>query len=494
MVILMIRHSACAHFQSKHQNKMNRAILCLLSLVFNLFACQPAIELEAEQGALFLSDETQRRAHLENDAALLCNEIADSMLSLNRGEIQISSRQAIQERFQNYFSQVKYTSWDNTQAPIVHLSNDGQSASMYVQKLLDLQYRDTKGKLGEHQFALFAWNAEYQKVNQNWRIIANTSTEKSLSPEEALQVPIRQSTVYAVIDEADLIPEGTAYDPNTGTTFLSSTYKQKIVGIRPDGSYYDFKTEQEDGLWSTLGMEVDPERQILWVVSFHGNEVLPLKHPKQEQEWKSRIYAYRLPGGELINQYEPKVEGQLAFNDLCVDNQGGVYISESVQNKVYYFDPEDSSFEALPITDSLFVFPNGITLSEDDQYLYIASQGGLLQYKLDDGSYTYLKKGDGIIDIGIDGLAYYKGSLIANQSFRRRILQFVLDEKKGAIKSQRILEANNPHFDQPATGEIAGDTFIYLANAQMFSGFDKGRLRPSQELEKVILLQTPLTL
>ena len=467
--------------------------LAVVSLVA-LVGCQAEQESsnDAAIEKLLRSNEIQRIAHLENDAALLANEIADTMMSIQRGEISYASNQAIQQRFENYFKQVKYTSWDDTRLPIIQVSADGQMASVSVQKFLDLQYADEEGKLGQHNYALFAWNAQYALVDDQWKIVGNTSTDKSLTEEKALQLPIHLSEEYAEIAESDLIPEGIAHDNNTGTTYVSSTYKQKIVAIKADGSYSDFKTEREEGLWSTVGMEVDESNNVLWVVSFNGNEVLPMKYPEPETEWRSKIYAYHLPGGELIQAYEPRIKGKIAFNDLCVATNGKVYVSESLQNRVYCLDPTDASFTQLNIQDSMFIFPNGVTLSDDNTYLYIAVQSGIVQYKLEDQSHVFLQNPSGIVSNRIDGLAYYKGSLIANQSYRKRILQFTLDEGGSAITHQRILEANNPYFDQPATGEIAENSFIYLANTQMQSGFENGVLRDESELEAVKLLKVKL--
>ena len=441
---------------------------------------------------LVQSNEIQRIAHLENDADRLVSQIADTMISVSRGQIQPSTNKEIKDRFDQYFSQVKYTSWDDTQVPIIHISEDGSAASVYVEKLLDVQYRNQDGELGEHNYSLFAWNSEYQRLNNEWKIVGITSTDKTLTEEEALQLPVHLSEDYASISELDLIPEGVAYDPTSGTTFLSSTYKQKIVAIRPDGSYYDFKDEKQDELWSTVGMEVDEKRNRLWVVSFNGNEVLPMKYPDPETEWTSRIYAYQLPDGELIETYQPDIDGQVAFNDLCVDSKGGVYITESLKNRVYYLNPENGSFKMLSIQDSSFVFPNGISVSDDQSFLYITTQNGIMQYDLGDDTYSFLSKPSGIVDIHLDGLAYFKGTLIGNQPFRNRIIQFSLDEQNGVIKSQRILEANHPDFDQPSTGEIADGYFIYLANAQMSSGFENGVLRSKDELEAVKLLKVKL--
>jgi hypothetical protein len=66
--------------------------------------------------------------------------------------------------------------------------------------------------------------------------------------------------VAFTLPEADLIPEGIAHDARTGTFYVSSTYKRKIVAVPPSGGARDFTTEAQDGLLGVVGMKVDPAR------------------------------------------------------------------------------------------------------------------------------------------------------------------------------------------------------------------------------------------
>ncbi|HEY0096281.1 MAG TPA: hypothetical protein VGB96_18270, partial [Archangium sp.] len=71
---------------------------------------------------------------------------------------------------------------------------------------------------------------------------------------QALQrnTPAPRSTTAFTLSERDLIPEGIAHDPVTGTFFVSSIAKRKIVAVRPDGSVSDFATSEAQ-LDSVLG-------------------------------------------------------------------------------------------------------------------------------------------------------------------------------------------------------------------------------------------------
>jgi hypothetical protein len=93
-----------------------------------------------------------------------------------------------------------------------------------------------------------AWPAIARKIDQAQRPISTSST--------AFELP-----------ERDLTAEGTAWDSKTGTLFLSSFYKRKIVAIALDGRARDFIPVGRDGIGPVAGLEVDPVRRGLWAVS-----------------------------------------------------------------------------------------------------------------------------------------------------------------------------------------------------------------------------------
>ncbi|MDW3192498.1 MAG: hypothetical protein R8G66_09035 [Cytophagales bacterium] len=142
---------------------------------------------KSDKVALLRSNEIQRKAHMENNAALLVSQIADSMINVDKGDISTLSNEEIKTRFESYFKVVKYTRWDDLQAPIIQISGDGNWAVMFVKKLIDLQYIDQDGNLGAHHYAQFAWESRYHKIDGEWKIVSISSTDKTLTESEAAQ-------------------------------------------------------------------------------------------------------------------------------------------------------------------------------------------------------------------------------------------------------------------------------------------------------------------
>lgn len=459
--------------------------------------------------ALLASNEIQRRAHLSGDARLFASVIGDSLLSVDGGQFSRASRAEVEQRFAAYFPTLIYRSWDDMQPPVIRLAADGSLASMTVQKLVVVEPLSSDGTAKAAQHIQFAWEASYApNVDGLWQVLSTAGSRRVLTAEEADTAVIAMSHEHARIAEPELVPEGVAHDPLTGTTSVSSTYGRKIVAVDADGSVRDFKSEAEDGLWSTLGMEVDASARSLWVVSANLHEVLPMRRPEPATEWQSELLRFDLDSGRLSGRYRAADEGQSGLNDVTVTDAGAVYVTDSVRGQVLQVDTQRQRLQPIEL-DSPIEFPNGIT-HDDRGVLYVSHRHGVRMIDPASGRQAELQRPDWMAIEGFDGLAWHAGSLIGNQPHRRRILELSLSEDGGSVQSQRILEANHPAFDQPSTGEVVVDSdpaghararFVYLANAQMHSAFarknpDQGvaetTLRPHEELEDVLLLSVAL--
>jgi CubicO group peptidase (beta-lactamase class C family) len=94
---------------------------------------------------------------------------------------------------------------------------------------------------------------------------------------------------------------------------------------------------------------------------------------------------------------------------------------------------------------------------------------------------------------GIDGLAFHRNTLIAHQpSWFNRVVRLRLDSRQERIASWEVLERHHPRFKQPTTGEVAGDLYYYIANAQLRS-FRDGKILPWDSLSSVLVLKTDLS-
>lgn len=304
-----------------------------------------------------------------------------------------------------------------------------------------------------------------------------------------MKSPINHSKVAFVIGEKDLIPENIAYDPVTRTFYAGSLYRRKIVAVTPEGKGRDFTTEGQDGLWAVLGMKVDATRWVLWVVSSAENEMKDAK--PEEFGKKTGVFKYDLGTGRLIKKYLVNDTAHWhLLNDLVLDSRGDVFISDTFGGSVWVIRADKDTLEPFVKPENL-VGANGITLSTDERYLFVAYFSGIAVIDLSSKQAVDIAYRAPIALAYADGLYFYRGSLVAIQTDQHRVNRYYLSADYEGVDSVKVIEAYNPNFDYPTTGVLVDSTLYYIANSQYMS-YDNGMLFPTEKLHEVVILRTEL--
>ena len=349
-------------------------------------------------------------------------------------------------------------------------TNELEKAEEVLESLLNLHSHQTYERLKQDQ------NQFIKKLDNYTNYLSSAQKDTK---------PIKNSEVAYTLGEKDIIPEGIAYDKQTKTIYLSSVNKRKIVSISSEGKVKDFIESGQDNILAVLGMEVDPARRHLWVCSEWEN---PRKIVADSLLFTS-VYKYNIETGKLIKKYTLKDTVPRLLNDVAISSNGTVYITESNMAKVYIIRPEKDSLELFINSDHDY-YANGITISDDDKYLYFSHFfGGTLVVNLKKNTISKLKHPENISTGRVDGLAYYKNSLIMHQD---EICRYYLNENGDSIIKKEIIERNNPLFNIPTTGEIAGNEYFYIANSQLGSFDKEGFVFPDEKLDSVYILKTNL--
>jgi hypothetical protein len=297
--------------------------------------------------------------------------------------------------------------------------------------------------------------------------------------------PLNNSQIAFSIPEKDLIPEGIAYDPMDGSFYLGSTHKCKIIKIDKNKRLSDFTKQRQDGLVSVLGMQVDSKRRFLWAVSSYGFYKANL--PK-ELLGTTGVFKYDLQTKKLIKKYMLQQGENHMLNDLTVDSNGDVYMTDWRIPAIYMISADKDTIEKII---DLPRRPNGIDVSNDGMKLFISGEDiGVL----DLSSKTFKEMRHPVnMYLSGDGLYYYQNSLIAVQNGGlRKITRFYLDEDQDEIVRSQALEAYHPLFNLPTTGVIIGNQFYYIANSQLQEYDNEGNLSPLSELEEPKILKVVL--
>lgn len=304
---------------------------------------------------------------------------------------------------------------------------------------------------------------------------------------------VRSETAFLL--EKDLIPESVAFDPKSGSFFVGSMYKRKIVKIAANGSVSDFVPSQRDRLFGVLGMKVDPERGELWANSCNIDRP-PMQIPEPATAGQSAIFRYDLRSGKLIRRYAaPKGDAKapFCFNDLVLAPNGDVYATTGGDG-IHRLRKDSATFETFFAPDGSFF--NGITISPDGKSIFAASHlDGVIRFDVADGKRVVIDVPPGATLGAIDGLYFHERSLVGVQgSDPSRVVRAWLDETYSRVVDFAVLEQAHPLSDFPLTGVIVGDELYYIARSQLRAFDEKGKIWPMERLKETVVLKLPLEL
>ena len=213
-----------------------------------------------------------------------------------------------------------------------------------------------------------------------------------------------------------------------------------------------------------------------------------LAHP--DDEHGSELYHFDAQG-KLLERYSPPGVGRHDLNDLALYRSSAIYVTDTDANLTYRFDRKTHLFTPLNLPRPQ-LFPNGITLSQDSTRLYIADWLGVIAMDLRDNSAHEVDPGEHNTLCGIDGLYWYKNSLIGVQSAGTyRVVRWFLSTDGLHVRAREVLEKGTPLVSSPTTGAIRGSGFYYMTNTGI-NNYDDGKIVDPAKLEPVHIAVVPL--
>lgn len=254
--------------------------------------------------------------------------------------------------------------------------------------------------------------------------------------------------------EKDLIAEGFAYDAKRDVFYLSSLNHRKIVTAGHGGDFSDLVPEDRYGLLPVFGIKVDPNDDTVWAASFADSGQSELLHFDGT--------------GKLEGRFKPADSGKHGFNDLVVRGTSEIFITDSLAGQIDRFDRTAHTFKALAVHRALF-YPNGIALADDGHSVYVSDSLGVVKIDLSTGKSSDVNPGQRNTLAGIDGLYWYKDSLIGVQNGigAPRVAAFRLSKDGLRVTRITVLENHSRFCAFPTTGAIRGSDFFFIANSQI---------------------------
>ncbi len=255
-------------------------------------------------------------------------------------------------------------------------------------------------------------------------IFTSCSSDTEQQEEDATTSLQEVDDRITVIDQGLAGPEAVRYDPDQDVYFVSNFNGSSseadsngyIAKARPDGSIDSLKFmtgTEEAPLHSPRGMYITGD--TLYVADLKG------------------VHGFNKQTGEQVafNDFTDFEPGFL--NDVAVDTNGVIYVTDTGQARVYQIKGSNISIVADSLTDP----PNGITLGENNDQLVIAPWNGGQVFRSFSPADSTLQDFITVESGGnFDGIEPYNGSfLVSSQNDSSLYLISDNQESKALIKT-----------------------------------------------------------
>jgi sugar lactone lactonase YvrE len=293
-----------------------------------------------------------------------------------------------------------------------------------------------------------------------------------------------ESHTAFVIKAPNLFPEGMAYARFNGRVYAGSV-QRKIVWTNKDGAVHDLVKPGEEGLGYVAGLHIDEKRRQLWAVSSSFGDA------PETSGMVQGLFTYDLGTGKRIATIVPTDKTGGYLNDVTVAPSSGDAYTTNTENGSVYVARHGARELQVFLSPGTVPGANGIALSDDEKTLFVAGDFGITRVDLQTKTAVLLPAPASVIDASVDGLYFYRQSLVGIQNgiHPGRVVRFYLDPGLTKITRGEILETYNPLFENPTTGCLDGDSFLFMANTQLHKWIPGKPLPPASELHDIRILR-----
>jgi hypothetical protein len=309
----------------------------------------------------------------------------------------------------------------------------------------------------------------------------------------AATAPTVRSRVRLAVADSTLHPEGIAFDARTARWFVSSVRQRRVVLVDRDGTARDFVGPAADGIAGTFGMAVDPVRRMLWVAT---TALARMNDFTAADSGRVGVFGYDLDSGRLLRTAWMPRDSSVAhtFGDVAVASNGDVYASDSQAPWIVKLPASGDSLVRFA-THPLFRSLQGMAITPDGRTMYVADYShGVLRVDLATRWVSALGVPRGVTLLGVDGLYWHRGALIAVQNgiTPRRVARVCLDSTGRNVTALELLDRNPAVADEPTLGAVVGDSAYYVATSAWEKYDDGGTRLAGTVLRPATVLAVPL--
>jgi len=295
--------------------------------------------------------------------------------------------------------------------------------------------------------------------------------------------------VITITNSPDLFPEGIDFNTTTNEFLVGSILGQGVGTIDSEtGDYTQFITDEN--LVNVAGIFTDEERDRLIVAS--GDLT----------NGGSYVGIYNLTSGELIQGVELASEASFA-NDVAVDDEGNIYVTDSFSPFVYIIEEIDGAYVESVFVDGGESFTatdderpgfglNGIVYVDGYLIVNVLNRGTLFKIPVENPeSFTQIDApeffgGDGL-EVDAEGNLVIVENGFSTQAQGSGAYTLVSDDDFDSVTIGSVFQIERESF--PTTAALASDGNIYVLNAYLTNSpilAEEGTVAPGQETFSIL--------
>jgi hypothetical protein len=360
------------------------------------------------------------------------------------------------------------------------------------------------------KFAATGLNFDLAKDDELKGLLADPAGQKIATQMKQRGLPKTGTELVCSLPQMDTMPEDIAYLKSSsaksdGSFYVSSIQHHTLYRLSLPKAGSKECTMQELPLaddakrWPTLAVSADPRRNVLWMTA----SAMPgFTGFAKEDESKVLLMEVDAASGKILHRFDPGTTGPAVLGDMCVTEDGTVYVTDSIGGGVYRLrgDPQTAKLEK--IADGLFS-PQTPALARDGKRLFVADYTmGVAVIELPPANaaasptakVTYLPHPENVAVVALDGLYLSGDSLIGIQNGTDpvRILRLRLNHAQTEITGADIVEQATERMGDP-THAVTVDGWFYVSANVGWSKVDDntGQLKPGEKFAAPVLLRFP---
>jgi len=284
----------------------------------------------------------------------------------------------------------------------------------------------------------------------------------------ANRLPILDGKVAFEIADPDFLPEGIAYDSTQGRFLMGSLVHRAVAAFAPSGTSTTIVPHAPEML-RVVGVHVDAPRNRLWFATWAPDSTARTDSTTEAPSI-TRLFLADLGSGRIVKSWVPDGgrRGHL-LNDFVMTEDGTLFITDTDEGSIFRLaSPKDTLERFLQPDPVRYSAANGITSTPDGRVLYVAFLQGIARVDVESKSIALMPAPDTVSTASIDGLYWYRGSLMGVQGIPSlaRVVRYSLSADGQRITAGAVLERGQPVVVEPTTGALVGSRFYYIANSQ----------------------------